>query len=254
MNNGKAAGVYMGAYHFAHPNSATPGSEENHFWSVAGSHIQADGKTLMPMLDMEEFVGLDGASSYSDWANQWCNDAVSDAGSAGVRIKPAIYVSACNACEFNSSVAQWGSDIADYNGENVYTGTPWSTCTSCEVWGSGVWNFWQVSSTGAISGISGDVDLDGFNGTLSSLVSTMVATTSVSAGENLGGGFTANIGCCSWAVNRLDLLGVGTDGCIYHKWWDGTAWQPSETGWQLASPWHRLARGYRRSFLGQRAD
>ena len=35
-SNGKAAGVYMGAYHFAHPNSATPGSEASHFWGVAG--------------------------------------------------------------------------------------------------------------------------------------------------------------------------------------------------------------------------
>ncbi len=176
VNNGKAAGVYMGAYHFAHPNSATPGSEASHFWSVAGSHIQADGLTLMPMLDMEVFSGVDGASSYSDWANQWCGDIVSDAAEVGVMVKPAIYVSACNACEFNSSVAQWGSDIADYNGENLYTGTPWSTCTSCEVWGSGAWNFWQVSDSGAITGIPGNVDLDGFNGSLSGLVSTMVAT------------------------------------------------------------------------------
>ena len=179
-NNGKAAGVYMGAYHFAHPAVDTPAAEATFFWSTAGSYILADGKSLMPMLDMEVFSGVDGASSYSTWANDWCADIVSDAASSGVSIKPAIYVSACNACEFNSSVSQWGSDIADYNGENVYTGTPWSTCTSCEVWGSGVWNFWQVSSTGAISGISGDVDLDGFNGTSATLVSTMIATSASS--------------------------------------------------------------------------
>ena len=55
----------MGAYHFAHPNSATPASEASHFWSVAGGYIKADGKTLMPMLDMEVFSGVDGASTYS---------------------------------------------------------------------------------------------------------------------------------------------------------------------------------------------
>src|SRR5690348_2122973 len=27
INNGKSAGVYMGAYHFAHPNLNSPGSE-----------------------------------------------------------------------------------------------------------------------------------------------------------------------------------------------------------------------------------
>src|SRR5690348_7878895 len=35
-NNGKAAGVLMGAYDFAHPNLNTPAAEAGHFWSVAG--------------------------------------------------------------------------------------------------------------------------------------------------------------------------------------------------------------------------
>src|SRR4029077_12402190 len=125
QNNGKAAGVIMGAYHFAHPNSASPGSEAGHFWGVAGPYTQADGRTLMPMLDFEVFSGVVGASSYSDWANQWCNDIVADASGAGVHVRPAIYVSACNACEFNSSVNGWIPSIADYNGENPQNGTPW---------------------------------------------------------------------------------------------------------------------------------
>src|ERR1019366_9113294 len=62
-NNGKAAGVYMGAYHFAHPESDSPGSEENYFWNEAKDYIKSDGKTLMPMLDMEVFNGVVGASS-----------------------------------------------------------------------------------------------------------------------------------------------------------------------------------------------
>ena len=41
--------------------------------SVAGSYTLADGKTIMPMLDMEVFSGLVSATSYSDWANQWFN-------------------------------------------------------------------------------------------------------------------------------------------------------------------------------------
>ena len=235
-SHGKSAGVYMGAYHFAHPASASPASEENHFWSVAGGYITADGKTLMPMLDMETFTGVTGASSYSDWANQWCDDAVADAAANNVHIKPAIYTSACSACNFNGSVAQWSSDIADYNGQSAQTGTPWSTCGSCAVWGAGVWNFWQYTDSGSVSGISGGVDSDVFNGTSAQLASSMIATSSslnLSAEETLGGTFTANIASCSWGANRIDLLGVGLDGGIYHKWWDGTAWQPSKTGaWQ----------------------
>jgi autotransporter-associated beta strand protein len=183
-NNGKAAGVYMGAYHYCHPEQNTPAAEASYFWSVAGNYIKADGVTLMPMLDVEgsAFSGNVGASSISDWVNQWCTDIVQDAANAGVAIKPTIYVSACNACYFNSTVAQWLSGIADYNGESAQTGTAWSTCTSCEVWGSGVWNTWQYISTGTYAGISdANVDHDVFNGTSASLVTTMVAIASTNS-------------------------------------------------------------------------
>ncbi len=173
-NNGKAAGVDMGAYDFAHPNANTPLAEVNHFWAVAGPYVKSDGRTLMPMLDFEVFSGVTGASSYADWANQWCTDVKSDAAGQGVTVKPIVYVSACSACNFNSSVSAWFAWIANYNGQNAQTGTPWNTCTSCEVWGAGVWNVWQYSSTGAVSGISGNVDLDVFNGTASGLAAALV--------------------------------------------------------------------------------
>lgn len=191
-NNGKSVGIYMGAYHFAHPNLNSPGSEASHFWGVAGPYIKSDGKTFMPMLDMEVFSGIVGASSYSDWANQWCNAIVSDASGQGVRIKPCIYCSACNGCFFNTSVAQWNADIADYNNENPQSGTPWSTCTGCEMWGSGVWEVWQYTSSGGVSGISGNVDMDVFNGTSSSLVSTMLATSSQALQNRVGMAPTAD--------------------------------------------------------------
>ncbi len=36
----------------------------------------------------------------------------------------------------------------------------------------------------------------------------------------------------SWGQNRLDIFGLGTDGAMYHKAWDGTAWRPSLTDWE----------------------
>lgn len=33
-------------------------------------------------------------------------------------------------------------------------------------------------------------------------------------------------------TNRLDVFVVGTDTALYHKWWDGSAWNPSVTGWE----------------------
>jgi hypothetical protein len=35
----------------------------------------------------------------------------------------------------------------------------------------------------------------------------------------------------SWAANRLDVVGLGSDGHYYHQAWDGSEWVPSITGW-----------------------
>jgi GH25 family lysozyme M1 (1,4-beta-N-acetylmuramidase) len=203
QNDGKAAGVYMGAYHFAHPESDTASSEAAYFWSIAGPYIKGDGKSMMPMLDMEggAFSGHVGASSLSDWVNQWSIAVSNYAAAAGLVIKPMLYVSACNASHFDSSVAPRIPWIADYNGEDPQTGTPWSTCSSYNVWGG--WTVWQYTSSGSISGISGNVDHDVFHGTASGLVSTLVipipgdgatfVSSSVPTVLSLGQSFTATI-------------------------------------------------------------
>ena len=187
---GKAAGIYMGAYHYAHPERNTPAVEASYFWSVAGPYIQADGLTFMPMLDVEgsAFSGHVGASSLSDWINQWCTDVVQDGANAGVLVRPVIYVSACNACYFDSTVSQWFAGIANYgavDGDNNPTnGTPWSSCTGCEVWGSGVWHTWQYASAppdGSVPGVSGNCDVDVYNGTLSGLQNAMLAIVSTNS-------------------------------------------------------------------------
>jgi hypothetical protein len=37
----------------------------------------------------------------------------------------------------------------------------------------------------------------------------------------------------SWAAERLDIFGLGTDNQMYHKYWSpSTGWGPSQTGWE----------------------
>ncbi|HEV3470930.1 MAG TPA: M43 family zinc metalloprotease, partial [Pyrinomonadaceae bacterium] len=36
----------------------------------------------------------------------------------------------------------------------------------------------------------------------------------------------------SWGPDRLDLFVVGTDRALYHKWWGGSSWGPSLTGYE----------------------
>ena len=180
--NAKAAGVYIGAYHFAHPEDNTPSAEANYFWSVAGNYIKGDGLSIQPVLDYETFTATNsipvGATSYADWANQWCNAIVSKAAAAGVTVLPVIYTATGGggACNLDGSVAQWNSWIAQPDNGNPQTGNPWED-GGCEEWGSGVWTAWQYSWTGSVPGITGAVDLDVFNGTSNQMVTELVIVT-----------------------------------------------------------------------------
>ncbi len=179
-NNGKAAGVIMGAYHFCRPDQNSPATEANFFWSDANGYIKADGLTFIPMLDFETFNGVTGGLSYAQWANAWCADIQTDGANIGLLVKPIIYISACKASYLDGTVSQWYNDIANYGAvdgqNNPQTGNPWSSCASDDVWGSGVWNVWQYESIGTVPGISGNVDHDVFNGTAAGLQALVVTT------------------------------------------------------------------------------
>lgn len=167
MQHGKAQGVIMGAYHFAHPESHDGNNEASYFYSFASSEWGTGGMTLQPVCDIEIFSGHVGATTYTDWANQFADTLTTKMNNAGMTHNTLVYVSACNGCFFNTNIKGHGW-IADYNGEDPDTGTPWSTCSSCDVWGSG-WQFWQYTATGGVGGVSGNCDRDVYNGALTDL-------------------------------------------------------------------------------------
>jgi hypothetical protein len=56
-----------------------------------------------------------------------------------------------------------------------------------------------------------------------------------SAWERQDGWCQNGVSAASWAANRLDLVTVGKDDFLYHKFWDGQAW----SGWeQHGRPWN----------------
>jgi lysozyme len=172
MANGKAAGMQMGAYHFAHPASNCANAEADHFWAVAGGKITADGKSLFPMVDFESFGGHACYSSYTAWFNAWASRVKSKTSHF---LRPVIYASAGNGmCDLTTActLSAW---VAHYNGENLYTGNPWDGCCSCcnyvDPCTKNGWTYWQVSSTGSICGISGNTDFDAYPLSLSLLIS-----------------------------------------------------------------------------------
>ncbi len=56
--------------------------------------------------------------------------------------------------------------------------------------------------------------------------------------ENLGGkiSYSYALAATAWAPNRLDIFGIGLDrdekNALWHKYWDGSSWGPSEADWE----------------------
>ena len=170
--NGKSAGVLMGAYHFAdyNVNTGTAGAitEANYFWNQASPYINGSGAYLMPMLDVEFSLTNNTPASVTQWVNQWCTSISNNGAASSLMIRPVIYTfTSFASSDLQSSVIQWPLWMASPNGQNPQTGnpsyvTPWPT-----------WTGWQYGQ-GPISGISGAVDEDVFDGTLSTLTNTLV--------------------------------------------------------------------------------
>ena len=51
------------------------------------------------------------------------------------------------------------------------------------------------------------------------------------------GRFVSAPSMTAWGPNRLDLVSVDSSGVLQHKWFDGTAWGPSSTGWEWMGGW-----------------
>ncbi len=224
--NAKAAGVPIGAYHYARydGNTGTAGAtaEANWYWSVAKNYIKGGGAYLVPMLDVEASNAGYTAAQLSAWVNQWCTTVVSNAAFVGVTVKPVIYLSACHANWVDSSTAQWHAWIANYNGQDPQTGTPWSACSGNNVWGT--WELWQYTSTGSVPGTSGNTDHDVYNGSTASFLSKFLigggnnatfVSSSVPSGVETGKTFTASItlnnsGTTTWTNTGIKPYKLGS--------------------------------------------
>ena len=173
MTRGKSQGLQMGAWHFARPDIDCPSSEANYFWNFAGPYLLADGKSISPAIDFETFNGHSCYSSYTAWLNKL--NALIKAKTTDSLNCVAI-LSCCEACNMDGTITL-GSWLLNYNGQNLYTGNPWNTCCTCNPWdsaggcNSNGWDYWTVTSTGTIGGVTGNVDFDAYNGTLSQLKS-----------------------------------------------------------------------------------
>ncbi len=167
MTRAKTAGLYAGAYNFARPSLWSPTTDADYFLQYAAPYI-SEGY-LRPVLDLEEAGGTTpvGATNLSNWANAWLNYVEQETG-----VEPIVYCNSNYATNYlNSTLASRTLWIANFScSSNPQTANP---PAGTGIWST--WNFWQYCSTGTVSGISGYVDLDVFNGTLSQLQSYVIA-------------------------------------------------------------------------------
>ena len=151
----RAAGLATGAYHYGNPDSAPNDAANEASWFLQNAAV-ASGD-LVPVLDLEVSNGLD-ASALTTWAQTWLANVTAATG-----VKPLIYT---NRNFWSTSMAN--TDWFAQNGYRVWIAN-WTTASQPALpagnWGGQGWTFWQHSSTGVVAGISGNVDLDRFNGT-----------------------------------------------------------------------------------------
>jgi lysozyme len=147
----KSAGLIRGVYQFFEPGEDAVAQA-----NLVLSHMGAFGPgDLPPMIDVE-VTGGQSAATITSKVHQWVNTIQSATG-----VKPLIYTGGW----FWNPDVQTG-DFASYPLVDSYY------CSNCcpdiaSPWTK--WAMWQYSSTGSVGGISGNVDLDRFDGTLDDL-------------------------------------------------------------------------------------
>jgi len=156
--NARQAGLLCAPYHYFKPLSDAKNQAE-----LFLDTIQLEKGDLPPALDLEESANLRN-NTLIQRVEIWISEVENKLG-----VKPIIY-SSPSFLNSNFTIAAGGPPlwtrnyilwIANYLGPDVpqpYMPSGWSK-----------WTFWQYSKTGSVNGISSDVDLDWFNGTLEEL-------------------------------------------------------------------------------------
>lgn len=157
MVNGQAAGVTMGAYHFARPDNNTALDEVSHFLDVAGDYIGPC--FLPPALDLENpnavvvLQDLFTSTELTAWVNTWLVEVHAQTG-----VAPVVYT--------NSNYANYLLNTIDTDLYKLWIADPDQDPTSPPT-NLGIWNDWVVKQYdwfGSVPGILGNADLNVFNG------------------------------------------------------------------------------------------
>lgn len=162
IEDGITAGLIMGAYHFARPDNNSAQQDATNFLNNAADYIGTG--FLPPVLDLENpysngqailLTEMFTSEELSLWVQEWMNEVESETG-----VVPYLYINANYAAYLSSSLNTYGLWFAqpDQNLDPPSNIGPWED-----------YGFKQYSWWGDVSGITGDVDLNVFNGSAEEL-------------------------------------------------------------------------------------
>lgn len=205
-SNANANGIPTGAYHFADvtktpSNAAGARAEADWFVSVA----QPRAGDLPPVFDIEKNNGL-GQAALTDWAMTWLERVRQQTG-----IYPMVYTSPSG---WNTRFGTSGNIVAE-SGYGLLWIAHWTDALSPTIpannWAGRGWTFWQYTSSGTVSGISGAVDLDRYKAAdVSSLLLRQLTITKEGVGGKFGGVQQDGLGnFCNATCSSTTRLSVG---------------------------------------------
>ena len=150
----RAAGLLVGAYHFAQPSTGANDAiaEADHFVDTA----QPVSGDLIPVLDLERSGSLSQVA-LTTWVQAFLGRVFERVG-----VHAAIYV----------SPSFWRNYMGDttwfaLNGYDILWVAHWTTGVAPSVpganWAGDGWTFWQYTSDGVVPGITGRVDLNRYH-------------------------------------------------------------------------------------------
>jgi GH25 family lysozyme M1 (1,4-beta-N-acetylmuramidase) len=206
-------GVKFSAYHFARPSSTSGDAvtQADHFVDTA----QLTAGNLIPALDLEITGGL-GVTALQTWTMGWLNEVTERLG-----VRPMIYTG-------NSfwQMAMGDTQMFADAGYKTLWIAHWNVAAPsvpANNWGGRGWTFWQWTDCQTVSGISGCVDGDRYNGldltpvTIPKLSVTKTANGSVASTP---GGIDCGANCQSIydPGSQVALSASPEPGAVFVKW------------------------------------
>ena len=200
----RAAHLVTGGYHYAHPALPVSTAADQARMLVSALGPQRTAGTLPPVLDLEDNGGL-APRDLVTWTQQFLETVHALTGRT-----PILY----------TYPYFWSSSMA---GSTAFSRYPlwlagYSPTAPAAVGGSAAWSLWQYTSSGAVPGIRGSVDVSRFAGTAAQLT-TLADGTALTA----------------WPLRSpqapVSVWGAGGDRSATVRW------TPGDDGGQLPTSW-----------------